>query len=136
MSRQPGTCVGSFKPNNVESMTAGGASGALRRWERGELQRPFFQELKAQKLHEIQAVGRLGITTDKLADLLVLHDLFQEQMDACHAEKNIDGMYRASQELRRLTAQILKGIEVHRTEEGAGGKLTLEAFLTERAHGG
>jgi len=127
MSRTKGqTHVASFQPGNVAAMTAGGASGALRRWERGELQRPFFQELKAQKLHEIQEVGRLGIATDKLADLLVLHELFQERMDACHTEQDIDGMYRASQELRRLTSQILKGIEVHRTEESAAGGPVLD----------
>ena len=131
MSRQPGTCVGSFQPGNVESMTAGGAHGALKRLQNGQEQRRDVLELKAERLQEFARSGRLGWLVDRLAELDTLTELFGDRARFCYDQGDLDGLYRASQEIRGLVKQMAQLLTEHRAEEGAAGGpvLDYEALL-------
>ena len=118
--------VGDFKPGNVASMTAGGAHGALRRLENGQEQRRDVLELKAERLQEFERSGRLGWLVDRLAELDALTELFWERAHVCYDASDIDGVYRASQEIRRLVKQMAQLVAEHRTEEGAAGRPVLD----------
>ena len=140
MSRQPGTCVGSFKADNVESMTAGGAHGALKRLQTGQEQRRDVLELKAERLQEFARSGRLGWLVDRLAELDTLTELFSDRARACYNEGDLDGLFRASKEIRGLVKQMTNLLTEHRAEEGAAGGpvLDYEAILAaqrEQANG-
>ena len=123
--------VGDFKPGNVASMTAGGAHGALRRLENGQEQRRDVLELKAERLQEFARSGRLGWLVDRLAELDALTELFGDRARICYNAGDLDGLFRASQEIRRLVKQTAQLLTEHRTEEGAAGRpvLDYEAIL-------
>jgi len=129
--------VGSFKKDNVESMTAGGCHGALTRLQKGQEQRHDVLELKAERLQEFARSGRLGWLIDRLAELDTLCELFGDRARVCHGQGDIDGLYRASQEIRRLVKQMAKLVTEHRAEEGgAGGPvLDYEAILAAQREG-
>ena len=128
--------VASFQPGNVAAMSANGAHGALKRLQNGQEQRRDVLELKAERLQEFARSGRLGWLVDRLAELDTLTELFSDRARACYNEGDLDGLFRASKEIRGLVKQMTNLLTEHRAEEGATGSPTLEAFLTERAHGG
>ena len=121
MSRQKGQQhVASFQKGNVAAMKHG-AHGALKRLEQGLEQRRDVLELKAEKLQEFARTGRLGWLIDRLAELDTLAELFGDRARYCYDEGDIDGLYRASKEIRGLVKQMTNLLTEHRTEEEAAG---------------
>jgi len=138
MSRQPGSCVSSFKSGNVESMTAGGAHGALKRLQTGQEQRRDVLELKAERLQEFARSGRLGWLIDRLAELDTLTELFSDRARVCYDAGDIDGVYRASKEIRGLVKQMTQLLTEHRAEEvsqGSGDIIDAIRAAKEAQHG-
>ena len=118
--------VASFKPGNVAAMSANGAHGALKRLQTGQEQRRDVLELKAERLQEFARSGRLGWLVDRLAELDTLTELFGDRARACYDANDIDGVYRASKEIRGLIRQMTQLLTEHRTEEGAAGGPVLD----------
>ena len=111
---------GDFQRGNVAAMKHG-AHGALKRMEQGIEQRRDVLELKAERLHEFERTGRLGWLIDRLAELDTLAELFGDRARYCYNAGDIDGLYRASKEIRGLVRQMKELLTEHRNEEGAGG---------------
>ena len=118
--------VASFKPGNVAAMSANGAHGALKRLQTGQEQRRDVLELKAERLQEFARSGRLGWLVDRLAELDTLTELFGDRARFCYDANDLDGLYRASQEIRSLVKQMAQLLTEHRAEEGAAGGPVLD----------
>jgi len=133
MSRTKGqTHVASFQKGNAAAMKHG-AFGMQKRMEQGQEQRRDVLELKAEKLQEFARAGRLGWLIDRLAELDTLAELFGDRARYCYDANDIDGLYRASKEIRGLVKQMTNLLTEHRTEEGAQGSgIIIDAIQAAR----